>query len=1087
MPLRFAFFSLALILLCSGAAAAEETKEERGSTLPRRCGVCHLDRIQDEPRGLFNFLSLRTSSAAGEDEMCYSCHNGPVRDSRRGIWSGLQHRSDGRFVEPGSGVRASCGNCHDPHVQTAGVTTFMRFRKNYSAHCLKCHPGRGRASSRNHPTSAGTGKDSGGKIPTCFSCHTVHRASGRSLIRQSTAVGLCASCHGDNPSVKGYGPGDDTHTTTKKGPLCTTCHAVHQAPQDNLLRGDAASGALCLDCHENHSSRDGARGNHPILSGRVGCLSCHRTHNAARMGENTVLLAQQPDLLDTLCRECHARDFPGEEEWGHPVGVEIGEQSRGRLSKLVRYGGVITGKSEVLCLSCHTSHGGVEDTAGLVVRPQALCLYCHSEQNSLAPGSASFGTHPISVRPERATVSPSFLASGGVTGPKGEIICLTCHTAHGGDKGLVLPRQEYSCTLCHTDKGKIRETPHGRLESAQGQGTAPAEGPCRSCHGSHGWKVAMEETGMGGSAIERVCWHCHGPNGTVPMRGYFGHILGVPPARGTGGRDLPLFWSDGRRIKKGIITCSTCHDVHGDSGEFSLRLEPGEKRSGLCLGCHPRQEAVAGTKHDIPLYFPGEKNRLNENASDTGTCGACHLAHSSGLGDSWAREINVDPTELGRLYPVCSTCHGEGSLAQGKTVTEKTHPLPEVVSGNPNMGAVDCDGCHNPHAWNPLDSGDKGDFFTPGDNTNSFLVSPSSGRSPLCLKCHTERVTVAGTKHDLTRAEGEVKEGHRPGLCETCHLSHGGQKLLMWAAPLKEVESHGSETCLQCHQDRKDGLLSASDHPIGVTPGAKASEEFPLYLPDGRKYFRGNVSCGTCHDPHTWSPVKGRPPSQEGNSATSFLRMEADGFSPLCFPCHADHAMVVGTDHDLRVTSAEAVNLDGSTTEESGVCGACHSVHGAGHQPFLWNREAGAGEDPQSRYCRGCHDEGAMEEAKAPERFEAHLVSYPGKGMISRLFTKRQAGPFGNSSSLALFNVEGEKKSRGYISCATCHDPHRWEAETSRSGTGIPLEGDQGNSFLKERSTFSVGSSFCKTCHKDDTLEMYRRYHTPAEPLPTKE
>jgi predicted CXXCH cytochrome family protein len=862
---------------------------------------------------------------------------------------------------------------------------------------------------------------------------------------------------------------------------------VHQAPQEHLLRGGTTSGKLCLDCHKDHSSRDGSRPNHPFLSGKVGCLSCHRAHNAAGLGEHAVLLARQPDFLDTLCRSCHAGNFADAKAWSHPVGVEIAESNRGKLSKLAGYGGIIAGQNKVQCLSCHTSHGGVENSAGLVVQSQALCLYCHSEQNSLAPGTASFGTHPISVRPEKATVSPAFLSSGGVTGPGGEIICLTCHVSHGGDKGLVLPRHEYTCTLCHNDKGKIRETPHGRLGAAEEQDAAPGDDPCRSCHGSHGWKVAMEETGMGGSAIEKVCWHCHGPNGSFPMRGYFGHILGVPPSRGTGGRDLPLFWNDGRRFKRGNITCSTCHDVHSDPGEFSLRLEPGEKRSALCLGCHTRQEAVAGTKHDISLYFPGEKNRLGENASSTGTCGVCHLAHSSGLGDSWAREIEADPTQLGRLYPVCSTCHDEGSIAQGKTVAERIHPPPEVVSLNPDSGAIDCDGCHNPHAWNPLDSGDKGDFFTPGDNSNSFLVSPSSGRSPLCLKCHTERVSVAGTKHDLTSSGGDGKRESGPGLCETCHLPHGGQELLMWPTPLKEPESHGSETCLQCHEEKREGLETASDHPIGVTPGAKASKEFPLYLPDGRKYFRGNVSCGTCHDPHTWSPVEGMPSSPEGNPSTSFLRMEADGYSPLCFPCHADHAMVVGTDHDLRVTSAEAVNLDGSSTDESGVCGACHSVHGARHQPYLWNREEGSGEDPQSRYCRGCHDEGAMDEAKVPARLEAHLVSYPGKGMISRLFTRRQTGTFGGSSSLALYDAKGEEESRGYISCSTCHDPHRWEAETSRSGTGVPLEGDSGNSFLKERSTFSVGSSFCKTCHKDDTLEMYRHYHTPEEPPDSEE
>jgi predicted CXXCH cytochrome family protein len=750
------------------------------------------------------------------------------------------------------------------------------------------------------------------------------------------------------------------------------------------------------------------------------------------------------------------------------VGATVGEQDKAKLTKLVGYGGIMGGKDTVQCLSCHKAHGSLKETAGLVVSRQALCLYCHRAQNSLAPKTADFGTHPIAVKPGKASVSTAFLEAGGTTGPDGEVVCLTCHRAHGGEPegtGLVLPLENYSCTLCHTAMQEMASTPHGR-------------DTCGSCHSSHGWNIPLEETGMGGSVIEKVCWHCHGLEGSVPMRGYFGHILGVTPSGGTGGRDLPLFWDDGRRLKRGLLTCATCHDVHRDPVEYSLRLKSGEKRAELCLGCHRRQEAVKGTKHDLALYFPGEKNRLGETASSTGTCGACHLAHSSGLGDSWAREVEPSPGEPGRLFPFCADCHSDGSFAQGNVVSERTHPVPDVVGENPEMGAVDCDGCHDTHVWNPFNPADKGDFFSPGDNSTSFLVSPSSGRSPLCLKCHSAESPVAGTKHDLSaKGDGE-------GLCEVCHLSHGGQKLLMWPYPLEKEESYGSEICLRCHERGEGG----ADHPLAVSPGANPGKELPLYLPSGRKYFRGKVSCGTCHNPHIWSPSSagGGTVTVEGGPATSFLRMEADGYSPLCFPCHAQRSMVVGTDHDLRVTAPDTMNLDGLTADESGVCGSCHSVHNARHLPFLWSRETGPGEDPQSRYCRGCHEEEGIDEATVPPRIEAHLVSYPGKGMVSRPFVRRQSSLFGSASSLTLYDAEGEKKNRGYISCATCHDVHRWEPDTSRSGMGVPLDGDSQNSFLKERSTFSIGGSLCKECHGEDTLELYRQYHfperEPAEP-----
>ena len=120
-----------------------------------------------------------------------------------------------------------------------------------------------------------------------------------------------------------------------------------------------------------------------------------------------------------------------------------------------------------------------------------------------------------------------------------------------------------------------------------------------------------------------------------------------------------------------------------------------------------------------------------------------------------------------------------------------------------------------------------------------------------------------------------------------------------------------------------------------------------------------------------------------------------------------------------------------------------------------------------------------------PERLEVHLVSYPGKGLVSRPFTRRQQSLIDRSATFSLYNSEGEKEGRGYLSCATCHEVHRWEPDADRSGSGRPLEGDIKNSFLKVRSTFAVARSFCKECHGDLSREMYQRYHFPGEPPPS--
>lgn len=1080
--LTLLLFALLLAWPLQGEAAEEPA--EVTQTIPRQCGICHLERITSSPGEGFNYLSLRRQEGAGESGMCYSCHNGTVRDSRRSIWTGFQHRADGRTPEIAPGRRASCGTCHDPHIQREKTKTFMRFSSSSFSHCRQCHPER-RGERRGEHPSSGTGtKDGRGGVPSCGSCHRTHRAAARNLLRTSSADGLCDGCHGDNPSREGKGYGAASHPVGGKGPSCSSCHLVHGAPGENLSRNDLAGSALCLECHEASGGPGNEKGNHTIQPEEVECLSCHRVHNAASLAESGGLLAAEPSGLDTLCRKCHALPSGQKGEWNHPVGTAVGSTGGTRLSKLTGYGGILGPGRKIQCLTCHRSHNALEGTSNLVVNRRALCLYCHSAQNSLAPGTAQFGTHPISVQPRRATIAEPFLAAGGETGPGGEIICVTCHRAHHGHEGtagLVLSSEDHDCTLCHIQEATIEETAHRYVGSAGEDGKEA--GLCRGCHGNHGWNIDLEAAGMGGSVIEKVCWSCHGPNGGVPMSGFFGHIIGVPPSGGTGQRDLPLFWNDGRRLEQGVITCATCHDAHRDPAAHFLRIDAGETWSAICIECHRRQRVVKETKHDMSRHFPQEKNRRGEPASRSGPCGACHLVHSDIPGHSWAREIAFEPGQPGGLSNLCFDCHRKDSLAKGKIVAEEGHPSPEVRAERPETVIVDCNGCHDPHLWDALDPSRKGDFLSPGDGSNSFLVTPMGRRSQLCRKCHSDQFSLSGTTHDFSGGTGEE------GLCGSCHLPHGGQELLMWPAPLPPESEYGSATCLSCHEkndpasDSQDGDYT---HPVGISPGSSTTEELPLYTASGRKHFRGKLSCGTCHDPHRWSPEKdpsGTEPAEAGPK-TSFLRLPSDGFSPLCFSCHVDRSMVVGTDHDLRVTAPKSVNLDGLTAEESGVCGSCHRVHRAPHQLALWNRTLGAGEDPQSRYCRSCHDEGGLEEATVPSRPEAHLVAYPGKGMVSRLFTKRQVSILDTSSIFSLYSREGEKKNRGYISCNTCHDVHRWEPEVSRSGTGVPLEGDDKNSFLRIRTTFSIGQSFCRGCHGEDTLELYRTYHSSGESPP---
>ena len=1072
MPIRRAALAALLILLLvpparGGESAAPDAPAASGgpptalsasaleSLLPRRCGICHLDKAPPGAAGLIVFKPPGSQAGAGDAAICYSCHNGIVRDDRSALWSGRHHPSSGKV---------SCGSCHTPHVQAPNIRPFMRYQQGSYAFCTSCHPGRRAGESGEHPAVAAER----GRAQDCGGCHVVHRAQGDGLIRAASAESLCVPCHGENPSRAGLGPGMATHVTGKGGPPCLGCHNVHRTAGGKMLLDKAAlAGRLCRQCHERNFSSGTGQANHPTAADRATCLSCHRMHNAEKPGTRRGLLAVGWAEPDAVCRRCHA-DLagPGKADvWNHPVSVSVAGDERVLGTRLAKSGAFFAPGGRITCLSCHRSHAGRIDTPQLVTTREALCLYCHPAQNSLDPGSAALGAHPISVKPRRARVDAAFLKAGGTTGPGGELTCTTCHRAHRGrpgTPGLVIPRESYSCLLCHTREAAIASTAHSTARAPQAaQNATTTGGLCGGCHGEHGWRVPLAAAAEGQTTIERLCGACHGAGAAAAsFSGTTNHPLGVasPPGRGTAG--LPLFWNDGRRYRQGVVTCATCHDVHraGPAGRF-LREVPAGGGYDLCSGCHAAQAVVSGTRHDL--------------AKTQGTtCGPCHSVHDALAVASWPAARGGGDRAVADLGDYCGACHRAGGLAAGSVIAERSHPQPPVA-GAKAAKSVGCAGCHDPHRWNPSDPADRG-VSGAGDAGTMFLVRSAAGPAALCVGCHAAQAAVEGTPHDL-------KRGAKAGICSPCHNVHGVQPLAVVPAhPQKPGGKFvpGSDPCEVCHAAGKmaaNATVGERGHTVGVSPGQDYGSDLPLYGYTGRRQAGGRIACATCHDPHSWSPAGGSGASSK--AATSFLRMGADGYAPLCFPCHAEKSMVVGTDHDLRVTAPAAVDREGRNAEASGVCGACHAMHRAPAARVLWNRGFGEGRDEGSRACTSCHRPGNDVGAHVPPRGEAHLVNFPGRGLVSRLFTVVRnvaAGPAG----IQVFAEDGSRADSGYLSCVSCHDVHRWEADVSNSGAGMPLEGDLSNSFLRVKST-ALDKTLCADCHGDSLVEHYRNYHFP--------
>ena len=75
--------------------------------------------------------------------------------------------------------------------------------------------------------------------------------------------------------------------------------------------------------------------------------------------------------------------------------------------------------------------------------------------------------------------------------------------------------------------------------------------------------------------IEARCNACHDDEGPS-------HHTGIAPRKPVPDT-LPL-------SPDGLITCATCHFVHGESNQFGAFLRIDNSRGGLCLSCHRLEE-----------------------------------------------------------------------------------------------------------------------------------------------------------------------------------------------------------------------------------------------------------------------------------------------------------------------------------------------------------------------------------------------------------------------------------------------------------------------------------------------------------------
>jgi predicted CXXCH cytochrome family protein len=721
---RIVFYILIIFTSFSIASIADAV----GMSSKRDCVVCHimwLDsfRTDKEPLVPFqpgNVLMKDTQGVVSSEDMCYSCHDGYVMDSRHITWNKNRHVT---FVKPSDNITVPpelplsvkgeiyCGTCHSahgrgaaPHGDPTGKTSLMRETNIDSSLCETCHSSKADYKRYNgHPVQKvasfelphklyemGSTEALGKDVVICQSCHRIHGAEGdKLLIVKNDKSQLCTTCHSNQKNII-----DTKHDLR-----------VTMPDERNVKKQLPSEAGPCSACHTPHNASDRKLWAKPVMEGNPAsqlCLGCHGDHTdykTKRTGEHS-----------------------------HPIDVHIQPKSELTIDlPLFAEDGSKSPEGKVQCFSCHDIHNwdplAHENTGGKDVEGDA---------------------------------SNSFLRMSNTS----STLCLECHQ----------------------DKKQVATSDHNLAVTAPQerniQGFSPeVSGPCGVCHIPHNAQAkplwARELSGHG-DYVSQLCSSCHEKNASAREKliGKNYHPLDVSLDKLSITTSLPLYDREGVKTVEGKVYCTTCHDPHiwdpnkaeidyknknieGDTTNSFLRLS-NFPSSDLCKSCHKDQAFVDGTDHDMNVTSPDSRNLLNQTVKESGQCGACHLVHNGpNKLKLWARSYGSVNRREDIINSLCNSCHSRGNIAENKIPLTAMHPEDRLVNNKlrcdrtkidfapifdkfsgheTNVGNISCPTCHDAHRWSPLTEQKGNNKNMEGNTTNSFLRNVSYNN--ICIDCH---------------------------------------------------------------------------------------------------------------------------------------------------------------------------------------------------------------------------------------------------------------------------------------------------------------------------------------------------------------
>jgi predicted CXXCH cytochrome family protein len=692
-----------------------------------------------------------------------------------------------------------------------------------------------------------------------------------------------------------------------------------------------------------------------------------------------------------------------------------------------------------------------------------------------------------------------------------EKMCVSCHDGFVRDsrKSWKEGRHGHPVGMKPSSKIKIPTSDNKTIFPLNDDGKVY----CGTCHTAHGEQWDENDPDAASSVFMRVrnvesgiCLACHLGMSTGSAEGnhpVFKKLDGALPEK--------LRQKGAKTGKDNTVICQTCHIAHG-AENIKNHLVMNTGRDNLCATCHQDKKSVIESKHDLSKTHPEVKNIKGHTVQESGVCSACHVPHGGKGSALWAgkRLPGVDATAA-----ACLGCHNKDGVGEKKALTKHNHPVGVAITrtginvhkgkwqsqsplydpASPSValplydkngdvtdhgGNVGCGSCHDPHITSVTPSDEEVKAEKENRKTD-FLRMSEDGGSALCLNCHISKRAILLSKHNPEifqsdeSLDGENSKSDND-VCTTCHQAHHSDMTSLWARDFGPGKAAIESLCTDCHFE--DGIAEKKltgdhSHPLSVSADGMSESGLPLFNKDGAKKGR-NVDCATCHDLHQWDPLNplskaGSTMEEEGDLTNSFLRMPVVS-GELCIDCHHEKGNILGTEHDLNITAAKAMNLEGKKVDESGVCGQCHLIHNASGDPYLWAREVGD-DEVMNGLCNSCHADNKPGEQKQP-RTSKHPKD-------TKIWSQKLRTRYGKKvdTELPVYDENGVTDSMGTITCSTCHDAHRWWAGKDKEGPGENTEGDVASSFLRATHTSNM---VCVECHGKEALFRYKYFHSPS-------